>query len=86
MPIKKQHACVTYDSASVHFDLQVFATLKGLLTRQPFAVGGSGSSYVYGFVDAEYRRGMRKEECQQFVVNSKIFVFTGLLLNSLQYF
>lgn len=56
------------------FDFQVFATLNGLLTRQPFAVGGSGSSYVYGFVDAEYRRGMRKEECQQFVVNSKIFV------------
>ncbi|XP_026012954.1 proteasome subunit beta type-9-like [Astatotilapia calliptera] len=54
----------------VPFDFQVFATLNGLLTRQPFAVGGSGSSYVYGFVDAEYRRGMRKEECQQFVVNT----------------
>lgn len=55
------------------FDLsQVFATLKGLITRQPFAVGGSGSSYVYGFVDAEYRRGMNKEDCQQFVVNSKL--------------
>uniref|UniRef100_A0A3Q2FPJ3 Proteasome subunit beta n=1 Tax=Cyprinodon variegatus TaxID=28743 RepID=A0A3Q2FPJ3_CYPVA len=51
---------------------QVFATLKGLLTRQPFAVGGSGSSYVYGFVDAEYRKGMSKEESQQFVVNSKL--------------
>ncbi|MEQ2311279.1 Proteasome subunit beta type-9 [Ameca splendens] len=49
---------------------QVFATLNGLLTRQPFAVGGSGSSYVYGFVDAEYRKGMSKEECQQFVVNT----------------
>ncbi|XP_039897168.1 proteasome subunit beta type-9 [Simochromis diagramma] len=49
---------------------QVFATMKGLLTRQPFAVGGSGSSYVYGFVDAEYRRGMNKQECQQFVVNT----------------
>ncbi|TDH03727.1 hypothetical protein EPR50_G00145120 [Perca flavescens] len=48
----------------------VFATLNGLLTRQPFAVGGSGSSYVYGFVDAEYRKGMNKEECQQFVVNT----------------
>uniref|UniRef100_A0A3B3VQA8 Proteasome subunit beta type-9 n=1 Tax=Poecilia latipinna TaxID=48699 RepID=A0A3B3VQA8_9TELE len=52
------------------FILQVFATLNGLLTRQPFAVGGSGSSYVYGFVDAEYRKGMSKEECQQFVVNT----------------
>ncbi|XP_034016894.1 proteasome subunit beta type-9 [Thalassophryne amazonica] len=49
---------------------QVFATLNGLLTRQPFAVGGSGSSYVYGFVDAEYRRGMSREECQQFVTNT----------------
>ncbi|XP_034561653.1 proteasome subunit beta type-9 [Notolabrus celidotus] len=49
---------------------QVFATLNGLLTRQPFAIGGSGSSYVYGFVDAEYRRDMSKEECQQFVVNT----------------
>lgn len=54
---------------------QVFATLNGLLTRQPFAVGGSGSSYVYGFVDAEYRKGMSKEEAQQFVVNSE-FIFT----------
>ncbi|KAG7219335.1 hypothetical protein INR49_003453 [Caranx melampygus] len=49
---------------------QVFATLNGLLTRQPFAVGGSGSSYVYGFVDAEYRRNMSREESQQFVVNT----------------
>ncbi|XP_056877073.1 proteasome subunit beta type-9 [Takifugu flavidus] len=49
---------------------QVFATLNGLLTRQPFAVGGSGSSYVYGFVDAEYRKGMSKEEAQHFVVNT----------------
>ncbi|KAK7899328.1 hypothetical protein WMY93_020181 [Mugilogobius chulae] len=48
----------------------VYATLNGLLSRQPFAVGGSGSSYVYGFVDAEYRRGMTKEECEKFVVNT----------------
>lgn len=53
---------------------QVFATLNGLLTRQPFAIGGSGSFYVYGFVDAEYRKGMTKEECQKFVVSSK-FIF-----------
>uniref|UniRef100_A0AAY5K064 Proteasome subunit beta type-9 n=1 Tax=Esox lucius TaxID=8010 RepID=A0AAY5K064_ESOLU len=49
---------------------QVFVTLNGLLSRQPFAVGGSGSSYVYGFVDAEYQKGMSKEDCQQFVVNT----------------
>lgn len=67
---------VLFPSVPVPFELsQVFATLNGLLTRQPFAVGGSGSSYVYGFVDAEYRRGMSKEECQKFVVNSKFFFF-----------
>lgn len=50
---------------------QVYVTLNGLLSRQPFAVGGSGSAYVYGFVDAEYRKAMSKEDCQQFVVNSE---------------
>lgn len=49
---------------------QVFATLSGLLTRQPFAVGGSGSFYVYGFVDAEFRKGMSREACQRFVLNT----------------
>ncbi|KAL6461111.1 hypothetical protein MHYP_G00310770 [Metynnis hypsauchen] len=49
---------------------QVFVTLDGLLSKQPFAVGGSGSSYIYGFVDAEYRKGMTKKECQEFVVNA----------------
>ncbi|XP_062385724.1 proteasome subunit beta type-9 [Sardina pilchardus] len=49
---------------------QVYATLNGLLSRQPFAVGGSGSSYIYGFVDAEYRKGMSRRESQTFVVNA----------------
>uniref|UniRef100_A0A8C1P9H0 Proteasome 20S subunit beta 9 n=1 Tax=Cyprinus carpio TaxID=7962 RepID=A0A8C1P9H0_CYPCA len=30
---------------------QVYATLNGLLTRQPFAIGGSGRFYINGFVD-----------------------------------
>jgi hypothetical protein len=29
--------------------------------------GGSGSSYIYGLVDATYREGMTKQECQDFV-------------------
>ncbi|KPP56725.1 proteasome subunit beta type-9-like [Scleropages formosus] len=49
---------------------QVYVTLNGLLSRQPFAVGGSGSFYIYGFVDAEYRPGMSREESQQFVINA----------------
>ncbi|TRY76082.1 hypothetical protein DNTS_021362 [Danionella cerebrum] len=49
---------------------QVYATLNGILTRQPFAVGGSGSFYIYGYVDAEYKADMSREECQEFVINS----------------
>ncbi|XP_016349923.1 proteasome subunit beta type-9 [Sinocyclocheilus anshuiensis] len=49
---------------------QVYATLSGLLTRQPFAIGGSGSFYINGFVDAEFRKNMTKRECQEFVVNA----------------
>ncbi|XP_028820617.1 proteasome subunit beta type-9 [Denticeps clupeoides] len=49
---------------------QVYVTLEGLLCRQPFAIGGSGSSYIYGFVDAEYRKGMSRKESQEFVVNA----------------
>uniref|UniRef100_A0A8C2E828 Proteasome 20S subunit beta 9a n=1 Tax=Cyprinus carpio TaxID=7962 RepID=A0A8C2E828_CYPCA len=39
---------------------QVYVTLNGLLTRQPFAIGGSGRFYINGFVD---------RESQEFVVN-----------------
>ncbi|MGH0137668.1 UNVERIFIED_CONTAM: hypothetical protein FKN15_018639 [Acipenser sinensis] len=49
---------------------QVFGTLGGLLIRQPFAVGGSGSTYIYGYVDATYRPGMSKEDCLQFTTNA----------------
>lgn len=34
---------------------------------QKFALGGSGSSYIYGLVDSLYRDNMSKEECQAFV-------------------
>ncbi|XP_058866655.1 proteasome subunit beta type-9-like [Acipenser ruthenus] len=49
---------------------QVFGTLGGLLIRHPFAVGGSGSTYIYGYVDATYRPGMSKEDCLQFTTNA----------------
>lgn len=42
----------------------------GMCIRQPFATGGSGSTYVYGYVDSHYRSGMDKKECLEFVTNS----------------
>lgn len=47
---------------------QVFEIpLGGTIMPQKFAVGGSGSSYIYGLVDSTYREGMSKAECKEFV-------------------
>uniref|UniRef100_A0A8C8Z1I9 proteasome endopeptidase complex n=1 Tax=Prolemur simus TaxID=1328070 RepID=A0A8C8Z1I9_PROSS len=44
--------------------------MAGMMVRQAFAIGGSSSSYVCGYVDATYREGMTKEECLQFTANA----------------
>ncbi|NWZ97577.1 PSB6 protein, partial [Nesospiza acunhae] len=44
--------------------------MGGLLLRQPFAVGGSGSSYIYGFLDATFQPGMSRLQCQEFVARA----------------
>jgi len=41
--------------------------LGGSMHRQKFAIGGSGSTYVYGLVDALFKPNMPKEECVTFV-------------------
>lgn len=43
--------------------------LGGTLMQEDFAVGGSGSTYIYGLVDQEYKRGMTQPECEKFVAN-----------------
>ena len=40
-----------------------------MYTRQPFSIGGSGSTYLYGYCDANFKEGMSKEQCQEFVKN-----------------
>lgn len=50
---------------------QVYSVpLGGMLLRQPVSIGGSGSTYVYGYVDANFKEGMNKEQCVDFVTNS----------------
>jgi 20S proteasome subunit beta 1 len=34
--------------------------------KQKFAIGGSGSSYIYGLMDSLYRENMTREECKEF--------------------
>ena len=50
--------------------------------RQPFAIGGSGSTYIYGYCDAHYKAGMTKEECMDFVKNGR-FMFEAILCKSM---
>ena len=47
--------------------------LGGTLVKQNFAVGGSGSTYIWGLVDATYRPNMSKEECKEFVKKCKYY-------------
>merc|ERR1711893_224063 len=44
--------------------------LGGMCVRQPFTIGGSGSTYVYGYVDATFKENMTKEQCLEFTKNT----------------
>ncbi|XP_066391851.1 proteasome subunit beta type-6-like [Miscanthus floridulus] len=45
------------------------ATVKvGTILKQSFAIGGSGSSYLYVLLDHEWKEGMSQEEAEKFVV------------------
>ena len=45
--------------------------LGGMLVRQPVAIGSSGSTFVWGYMDATFKPGMDAEETVNFVKNSK---------------
>lgn len=46
--------------------------LGGMCVRQSFAIGGSGSTYVFGFVDSNFKKDMTKDECVEFVLKSEL--------------
>eukprot|EP00968_Pinguiococcus_pyrenoidosus_P008698 scaffold641_cov237-Pinguiococcus_pyrenoidosus.AAC.6 len=41
--------------------------LGGTMLKQNYATGGSGSTFIAGFCDSQFRPNMSKEECQTFV-------------------
>ncbi|KAM9454456.1 proteasome 20S subunit beta 12 [Clarias gariepinus] len=45
-------------------------SMGGMLVSQPFTIGGSGSTYIYGYMDAKFKPDMSREECIQFVKNA----------------
>lgn len=51
---------------------QVYSVpIGGMCVRQPISIGGSGSTYVYGYMDSQYKPNMSKNECVKLVENSK---------------
>mmetsp|Transcript_15676 Transcript_15676/g.33948 ORF Transcript_15676/g.33948 Transcript_15676/m.33948 type:complete len:244 (+) Transcript_15676:79-810(+) len=44
--------------------------LGGACIPMPFALGGSGSTYIYGLVDAEYKENMTKDEAVTLVTKA----------------
>eukprot|EP00793_Prasinoderma_coloniale_P001061 PRCOL_00006052-RA len=51
-----------YDGASVWA-----IPMGGSLLKVPYAIGGSGSAYITGYVDHYYKAGMSRDECLAFV-------------------
>ena len=44
--------------------------IGGALMRQSVSIGGSGSTFLYGYIDAHYKKGMGKEECMELAKNA----------------
>eukprot|EP00274_Cyanoptyche_gloeocystis_P001434 CAMPEP_0196657028 /NCGR_PEP_ID=MMETSP1086-20130531/21301_1 /TAXON_ID=77921 /ORGANISM="Cyanoptyche gloeocystis , Strain SAG4.97" /LENGTH=224 /DNA_ID=CAMNT_0041990013 /DNA_START=53 /DNA_END=727 /DNA_ORIENTATION=+ len=44
--------------------------LGGSLVKVPYTMGGSGSTYIYGYCDATWKKGMTQDECKQWVTNA----------------
>jgi len=44
--------------------------LGGTMVETKFAIGGSGSAYITGLVDATFREGMTEDECRAWVQRS----------------
>ena len=44
--------------------------LGGTCIKMPFAIGGSGSTYIYGLIDSLYKEGMGEEETLAMVKKS----------------
>jgi len=50
---------------------QVFSLpLGGSCTRVPYAIGGSGSGFIYGYCDANFKEKMTFEEARTFAINA----------------
>ncbi|PRQ51811.1 putative proteasome endopeptidase complex [Rosa chinensis] len=61
-----QHTIQLWQPATVKVVANLIRLLSygGTVIKAPFAIGGSGSSYLYGFFDQAWREGMTKDEAE----------------------
>lgn len=58
--------------------------LGGMCIRRKYAIGGSGSSYVHGFIREFYREGMSRNETVEFVKKGKLNWMKSIWPSSVQ--
>merc|ERR1711913_247206 len=51
--------------------------IGGMCVRQSLTIGGSGSTYLYGMMDSEYKPNMGRAECEELVVKAVLAVCVG---------
>jgi len=57
--------CAGYDS---RLGGQIYSIpIGGMMVRQKVASGGSGSTYIYGYLDSNYKADFAQEECVEFI-------------------
>lgn len=44
--------------------------IGGMCVRQPMTIGGSGSTYLYGMMDAQYKPKMSQKACEELVLKA----------------
>lgn len=59
--------------------------LGGMCIRREYAIGGSGSSYVHGFIREFYRPGMSRQETVEFVKKGTTFILIFIVLSHIKY-
>lgn len=58
--------CAGWDK---HKGGQVFGLpIGGSMVECPWAIDGSGSTYIWGYMDAEYKEGMTREQTEEFCI------------------
>lgn len=60
--------CAGYDATNGGSVYSI--ALGGSMIKEDFSIGGSGSTYVYGYCDANYKKGMTRDECKEFTTKA----------------